>query len=211
MKIFLALVSALALVAAQKDPHWWSGRSAMVHLFEWKWADIATECENFLAPNGFAGVQISPPSENLVIGSRPWWERYQPVSYVLTTRSGTRAQLANMIQRCNAVGVRIYVDAVINHMAAGNGVGTGGSVSDRSGLNFPAVPFGSGDFNPECECCALSTPFECRLSIDASISQLITPNAVDKNCFFFSAFQARSTTTTIRIKCATAGSWVCPI
>ena len=24
-----------------------------------------------------------------------------------------------MVSRCNAVGVRIYVDAVINHMAAG--------------------------------------------------------------------------------------------
>jgi len=47
----------------------------MVHLFEWKWADIANECETFLAPNGFAGVQVSPPNENLVIANRPWWER----------------------------------------------------------------------------------------------------------------------------------------
>jgi len=29
-----------------------------VHLFEWKWDDIAAECENFLGPNGFAGVQV---------------------------------------------------------------------------------------------------------------------------------------------------------
>lgn len=56
-----------------------------------------------------------------------------------------------MVQRCNAVGVRIYVDAVINHMAAGNGWGTGGSSSDANGLNFPAVPFGSNDFNPRCK------------------------------------------------------------
>lgn len=55
-----------------------------------------------------------------------------------------------MVQRCNAVGVRIYVDAVINHMAAGNGQGTGGSSASVSTLSFPAVPFGSGDFNPNC-------------------------------------------------------------
>ena len=30
----------------------------IVHLFEWKWADIAAECENFLAPKGFGGVQV---------------------------------------------------------------------------------------------------------------------------------------------------------
>jgi pullulanase/glycogen debranching enzyme len=36
--------------------------------------------------------------------------------------SGNRAAFTDMIRRCNAVGVRIYVDAVINHMAAGNGL-----------------------------------------------------------------------------------------
>lgn len=39
----------------------------MVHLFEWKWKDIANECETFLGPNGFGGVQVSPPTENTVI------------------------------------------------------------------------------------------------------------------------------------------------
>lgn len=32
-----------------------------------------------------------------------------------------------MTRRCNAVGVRIYVDAVINHMSATSGVGTAGN------------------------------------------------------------------------------------
>jgi alpha-amylase len=65
-------------------------------------------------------VQISPPQEHRVIysnGERPWWERYQPVSYKLVSRSGTREELADMIKRCNAVGVEIYADAVINHMS----------------------------------------------------------------------------------------------
>ncbi len=56
--------------------------------------------------------QVSPPTEN-VVGweptpgvKRPWWERYQPVSYTLTTRSGNEAQFQSMVNRCNAVGVR---------------------------------------------------------------------------------------------------------
>ena len=54
---------------------------AFVHLFEWTWPDIAEECEHFLGPSGYAAVQISPPNEHRVLLGRPWYERYQPVSY----------------------------------------------------------------------------------------------------------------------------------
>ncbi|XP_061715723.1 alpha-amylase-like isoform X3 [Cydia pomonella] len=86
-------------------------RSTIVHLFEWKYKDIADECERFLAPKGFGGVQISPPSENLIIhldnGKRTWYERYQVMSYKLTTRSGNVEDFLNMTRRCNKVGVRV--------------------------------------------------------------------------------------------------------
>ena len=39
--------------------------SAFVHLFEWSWADIAQECEDWLGPKGFNAVQISPPNEHI--------------------------------------------------------------------------------------------------------------------------------------------------
>src|SRR5207249_2306103 len=61
-----------------------------VHLFEWKWTDIANECENVLGPAGFEAVQISPPEEHSIVPSHDWSERYQPVSYsVERSRSGT--------------------------------------------------------------------------------------------------------------------------
>lgn len=31
----------------------------LVHLFEWRFDDIAKECEQFLGPKGYAGVQVS--------------------------------------------------------------------------------------------------------------------------------------------------------
>ena len=34
------------------------GRSGIVNLFMWKWADIANECEEFLGPNNFCAVQV---------------------------------------------------------------------------------------------------------------------------------------------------------
>src|SRR4051812_44272677 len=74
-----------------------------VHLFEWRWTDVARECETVLGPAGYRAVQISPPEEHAVIAGNPWWERYQPVSYKLDrSRSGTRAELVDMVQRCRA-------------------------------------------------------------------------------------------------------------
>jgi alpha-amylase len=96
----------------------WTQASTFVHLFEWTWEDIALECEDFLGPKGYEAVQISPPNEHRIILGRPWYERYQPMSYKLTSRSGTRAQFTDMVKRCHQAGVKIYADAVINHMAS---------------------------------------------------------------------------------------------
>ena len=102
--------------------------AAFVHLFEWKWPDVARECETFLGPHGFAAVQISPPSENVVLGGYPWWQRYQIASYDLVSRSGNEEEFRDMVSRCNAAGVDVYVDAIINHVSAqGAGVGANGT------------------------------------------------------------------------------------
>jgi len=45
-------------IYAQKNPNVVDGRSAIVHLFAWNFSDIADECERFLAPKGYAGVQV---------------------------------------------------------------------------------------------------------------------------------------------------------
>lgn len=100
----------------------------IVHLFEWRWEDVAKECETFLGPRGYQAVQVSPPTENSVVEGRPWWEKYQPASYTFDNRSGDRAAFADMVSRCEEAGVAIYVDAVINHMTGVYaGVGTAGT------------------------------------------------------------------------------------
>nr|XP_004659121.2 pancreatic alpha-amylase-like isoform X3 [Jaculus jaculus] len=150
---FLLLLSAIGLCWAQYTPHTQYGRTSIVHLFEWRWADIAKECERYLAPKGFGGVQVSPPNENIVVynPSRPWWERYQPISYKICSRSGNEDEFRDMVARCNNVGVRIYVDAVLNHMCgAAGGAGTSstcGSYYNANKEDFPAVPYSGWDFN----------------------------------------------------------------
>lgn len=34
------------------------GRRTIVHLFEWKWTDVANECESFLQYHGYGAVQV---------------------------------------------------------------------------------------------------------------------------------------------------------
>jgi len=73
------------------------------------------------------------------IQGEQWWTRYQPVSYLLESRSGTRSEFIDMVNRCRASGVNIYVDAVINHMSGSDrsGTGTGGSSFDGESQNYP--------------------------------------------------------------------------
>lgn len=162
------VVASVVLLAGgalgQKDPNQWGNRNTIVHLFEWKWADIAKECEDFLQHKGFGGVQVSPANENVIVQSRPWWERYQPISYKLITRSGDEAAFADMVTRCNKVGVRIYVDIVINHMTGPSDycVGTGGSTCNAGQKEYPAVPYSSLDFNPTCAINDYGNPIEVR-------------------------------------------------
>lgn len=151
--VFCSLIcSVLAASNEHLDPHFIPNRSGIVHLFEWKFNDIVTECETFLAPNGFAGVQVSPVSENVIIKNRPWYERYQPISYQIITRSGNEADFKSMVERCNRVGVRIYVDVVPNHMTAveDHAVGTGNSTADVANRVYPAVSYGPNDFHQIC-------------------------------------------------------------
>src|SRR5689334_531774 len=121
-----------------------------VHLFEWKWTDIARECETVLGPAGFAAVQVSPPQEHSVQPSHTWSERYQPVSYsIARSRSGTGTEFADMVNRCKAVGVGIYVDAVINHMTNVPSPGVGSNGTSYTKYEYPGL-YTPSDFHTPC-------------------------------------------------------------
>ena len=111
MKILVASAMLASVASFPSSP-----KGAFVHLFEWSWADVAVECEDFLGPKGFTAVQVSPPMEH--IQGDEWWTRYQPVSYNLTSRSGNEEEFEEMTKRCEAAGVQVIADAVVNHMAA---------------------------------------------------------------------------------------------
>ncbi|MBX2863039.1 MAG: alpha-amylase family protein [Leptolyngbyaceae cyanobacterium MAG.088] len=145
---WLAIVSALAIGGCQVSAQLplptdgrqkTRSRSVIVQLFEWPWADIAQECETWLGPKGYGAVQISPPHEHPVIAqdniSFPWYQRYQtPVSYKLSSRSGNRSDLAEMISHCHKAGVNVYADVVINHITS-NGASEAASNGANDGVS----------------------------------------------------------------------------
>ncbi|MDX6739268.1 carbohydrate-binding module family 20 domain-containing protein [Actinocorallia sp. A-T 12471] len=125
------------------------------NLWEWNWDSVSAACTNHLGPAGYGAVQVAPPQESVSLptsddGVHPWWEVYQPVSYKLESRFGTRAEFAAMVTACHAAGVRVYVDAVVNHMAGTNNsytTGYAGTSFSPTGYSYPAVPFGYNDFH----------------------------------------------------------------
>ncbi|MGD3109086.1 alpha-amylase [Streptomyces sp. YGL11-2] len=102
-------------------------------LFEWKYADVARACTDQLGPAGYGYVEVSPASEH--IQGDQWWTSYQPVSYKIAGRLGDRNAFAAMVGACHGAGVKVLADAVVNHMSAGSGTGTGGTQYTK--YNYP--------------------------------------------------------------------------
>ncbi|WP_222598255.1 alpha-amylase [Lentzea tibetensis] len=125
MRILLTLAMTLSVlsVPAQAAPA--GPRDVIVQLFEWNWKSVARECTSTLGPKGFGYAQVSPPQEHVT--GPAWWTQYQPVSYRLESRLGTRAEFASMVSTCHSAGVKVLVDAVINHTTGGAGTGWAGS------------------------------------------------------------------------------------
>ncbi|MBM0259108.1 alpha-amylase family protein [Micromonospora sp. 4G55] len=112
-------------------------RNVIVQLFEWNWPSVASECTNVLGPKGYGYVQVSPPQEH--VRGNQWWLAYQPVSYRIESRKGTRAQFQSMVNTCHAAGVKVIVDAVINHMSGQDTPGTGWAGSAYSHYDYPGT------------------------------------------------------------------------
>ncbi|USX24534.1 alpha-amylase family glycosyl hydrolase [Oxalobacteraceae bacterium OTU3CINTB1] len=119
-----------------------------VQMFRWKWNDIAKECTNWLGPQGYGAVQVSPPTAAASLGT--WWDVYQPVNFnSLKSNMGTEAEFQAMVNTCHAAKVRIYADVVVNHVAAGAGTATDGSTWNSTSLTYPF--FSGSDFHPACD------------------------------------------------------------
>ncbi|WP_405770034.1 alpha-amylase family glycosyl hydrolase [Actinacidiphila glaucinigra] len=131
-----ALLGTAGLVGVSQQPAEAAppgSKDVTATLFEWKFASVAKECTSTLGPAGYGYVEVSPPQEH--VQGAQWWTSYQPVSYRIAGRLGDSTAFRNMVDTCHAAGVKVVADAVINHMSAGSGTGTGGT--SYSKYNYP--------------------------------------------------------------------------
>ena len=132
-----------------------TGGDSILNMFEWTWNSIAAECAGPLADSGYTHVQTSPPQEHILGAdaspgeANAWYIHYQPVSYEIESRLGTRAEYANMVAACNANGIGVIADVVINHMAAGSPTQTrrGWNGSEYRQFHYPDAGYDASDFH----------------------------------------------------------------
>ena len=98
---------------------------------------MASECPSTLGPKGYGYVQVSPPQEH--VRGNQWWLAYQPVSYRIESRKGTRAQFQSMVNTCHAAGVKVHRRRRHQpHVRPGNG-GTGWAGSSYGHYDYPGI------------------------------------------------------------------------
>ena len=123
-------------------------KGVIVTAFQQNWKSIAKECEQTYGPEDVKYVQVSPPNEH--VKGTQWWTSYQPVSYKLDSKLGTKAEFKNMITTCKNAGVGIIADAVINHMTGAGDThteGVGGSKYSAAKEDFPDAGYTKADFH----------------------------------------------------------------
>jgi alpha-amylase len=147
--VALALsLSVTSADGARQNPNATDEPGVTANLWEWNWVSIGRECTDVLGPAGYTGVQVAPPQDSLKRTSlgngsdtvlHPWWEVYQAVDYKLTSRMGNEDQFKAMVKKCRKAGVKVYVDAVINHT-------TGQGSTSYGGVDY--TPYDYPDYDP---------------------------------------------------------------
>ncbi|MCF6471531.1 glycosidase [Nonomuraea sp. MG754425] len=137
--------------AAQAAPP--GDRDVIANLWSWNWNSVARECTDHLGPAGYGGVQVSPPQDSLTRAGAVWWDIYQPANYTLTSKFGNESQFAAMVRACHDAGLKVYADAVINHMTGQGSTSYGGTSFAK--YAYPGL-YSAADFHYYSEDCGNS-------------------------------------------------------
>ncbi len=101
---------------------------AILHAFNWRYADVAARAEAIRAA-GYRAVLVAPAYKS---SGSAWWARYQPQDYRLIQHAlGDTEDFAMMVKALSAQGVATYADIVFNHMA--------NEAAQRSDLAYPGA------------------------------------------------------------------------
>lgn len=110
--------------------------TAILHAHDESYQQVASYvCE--LSKQGYTHVQVAPPQESNP--GREWYNRYQPVNYLVIKGRGSREDLAALTSKAHSCNMKVIADVVFNHMA---------NMRQYQNLRFPS--FGPSDFHGRC-------------------------------------------------------------
>lgn len=89
-------------------------REIILHCFQWRISDIIRILEK-VKECGYTSIQVTPiqPCKK----GDEWWTYYQPLSFKIGNRSGTKQELTELCYKANKIGIKIIVDVVLRHLA----------------------------------------------------------------------------------------------
>ncbi len=98
----------------------------ILQCWNWSYQNITANLEK-IASQGFSAIQTSPitpsncESAGYTVANR-WWTFYQPTNFAINQKTsnglGTKADFEEMCEVAHSYGVKVIVDAVLNHMAS---------------------------------------------------------------------------------------------
>ena len=92
----------------------------ILHLFQWNIKDIINVLEE-VKEQGFTAVMITSvqPFKNEHEIDKWYWV-YQPLALKIGNRFGTKEDLIELCSKANRIGLKVYVDIIVTHMASAN-------------------------------------------------------------------------------------------
>ena len=106
-------------------------QGVLLHAYMWTFNDIKAALPT-IAASGYTGVQVSPVQKTKEAGST-WWLMYQPCNFDIgNTQLGTYDEFVSLCSAADTYGIKIIVDAVLNHVADNGTSGQWATAVDAS-------------------------------------------------------------------------------
>lgn len=167
----------------------------ILQAWNWSFKNIEDNLE-LIASQGFTTIQVSPPNEIKTAtkgakviqddGKNGWWMFYQPAGFQINESTdnalGTKSEFVSMCSKAHSLGLKVIVDAVINHM------GTNGYEGDDQSSDYDKNPINhvtprAKEFEPEIYNNNLfHYPYKNMQYIESNASQYDSTYDLTRNC-----------------------------
>jgi len=93
-------------------------RQIGLHLLQWELKSIIPQLKR-IQDCGYSFIQISPLQPCKYEGENTyWWQLFQPYSYKIGNKIGTKEDLINLCIEAKKYNIKIICDVVVNHVAS---------------------------------------------------------------------------------------------